>query len=239
MLLSHRLDRIHFKARQYKWLGYFTIFLRLALAWGFLPSGFIKIMGERFTSLSDNHPMGAYLTALHKTGFYYTSIGILQILAAILLLFRRTVLLGAMIYLPIILNIAILSISVRFEGSLVTSPLMVGAVLFLIFWEYHKWKLILPFNHCMAAAQLPLTQTQTKKIPWKYFGGIFAIAILTAAIVTQGFSIYPRNNTKDCLKQCENSSIPAACIAFCDCIHQNGKPLPECLEAYKKAMQKH
>jgi len=95
MNISETLDSLHFKARQYKWLGYFSILLRIGLAWGFLPSGFVKILGQRFTSLSDNHPMGAYLTALHKTGFYYTSIGILQVTAAILLLFPQTVLSAA------------------------------------------------------------------------------------------------------------------------------------------------
>lgn len=238
MTLSEKVDKFHFTIRRYTWLVYFSILLRIALAWGFLPSGFVKIMGERFTSLSNNHPMGAYLTALHKTGFYYTSIGILQILAAILLLIPRTVLLGALIYLPIILNIAILSISVRFEGSLVSSPLMVCAVLFLIFWEYHKWKNILPFNHKKVVLELPVKEQQTKKIPWSIFGGIFTATIIIVLLVTQGFAIYPRNTTKDCLLQCEDSSNPQACIEFCNCIHQNGKPLQECLDAYKKAMQK-
>lgn len=182
--------------------------------------------------------MGAYLTALHKTGFYYTSIGILQVTAAILLLFPRTVLLGALIYLPIIANIAILSLSVRFEGSLVSTPLMVCAVLYLIFWEYHKWKNILPFNHHKAAIQLPPATLQITRIPIKFFGGIFVVTACIVLALTQGFSIYPRNHKNDCLAQCEDSSNPKACIEFCDCVHVNGKPLKECLDAYNKAIKK-
>jgi hypothetical protein len=102
-------------------------------------------MGERFTVLSVKHPMGHYLEALHRTGYYYTFIGILQVTAAVLLLIPRTATLGALIYFPIILNICILSLAVRFEGSFVSSPLMVLANLYLLCWDYHKLKFIMPF----------------------------------------------------------------------------------------------
>ena len=80
----------------------------------------VKIVGERFASgLSEIHPMGAYLEALHHTGYYYTFIGIAQVLAAILLIIPRTVTMGAILYFPIIVNIWVLSLAVRFEGILI------------------------------------------------------------------------------------------------------------------------
>ncbi len=104
-------------------------------------------MDERFASgLSVNHPMGSYLEALHHTGYYYTFIGVVQVTAAIMLLVPRTVTLGAFLYFPIILNICILTYAVRFDGSLFTAPLMVLANLYLLGWNYEKWKYILPFN---------------------------------------------------------------------------------------------
>ena len=112
MSISSTLDSIHFKVKQNRWHRYFAVCMRIGLAWGFLPSGFTKIIGERFTSLSNNHPMGQYLEALHHTGYYYPFIGVLQVTAAILLLIPRTALLGALIYFPIILNICILSYAV-------------------------------------------------------------------------------------------------------------------------------
>ncbi len=104
-------------------------------------------MDERFASgLHANHPMGHYLEALHQTGYYYTFIGIVQVAAAIMLLIPRTVTLGAFLYFPIILNICILTYATRFDGSLFTAPLMVLANLYLLGWNYEKWKYILPFN---------------------------------------------------------------------------------------------
>ena len=147
MSISSTLDRLHSQAKENRWLWLFSIFNRLALAAGFIPSGIVKIMDERFASgLSVNHPMGHYLEALHHTGYYYTFIGVVQVTAAILLLIPRTVTLGAFLYFPIILNICILTYAMRFDGSLFTAPLMTLANLYLLGWNYDKWKYILPFN---------------------------------------------------------------------------------------------
>jgi uncharacterized membrane protein YphA (DoxX/SURF4 family) len=147
MSISSTLDRLHSQAKQNIWLWLFSIFCRLALAAGFIPAAIVKLMDERFASgLSVNHPMGQYLEALHHTGYYYTFIGVVQAVAAILLLIPRTVTLGAFLYFPVILNICILTYAVRFDGSLFTAPLMTLANLYLICWNYEKWKYVLPFN---------------------------------------------------------------------------------------------
>lgn len=147
MSIASTLDRLHAQAQRNRWLWLFSLFCRLALAAGFFPAGVVKITGERFASgLSVNHPMGHYLEALHHTGFYYSFIGVVQVAAAIMLLIPRAVTLGAFLYFPIILNICILTYAVRFDGSLFTAPLMVLANLYILGWNYEKWKYILPFN---------------------------------------------------------------------------------------------
>ncbi len=147
MSISSTLDRLHLQAKENRWLWLFSIFCRLALAAGFIPAAIVKLMDERFASgLSVNHPMGHYLEALHHTGYYYTFIGVVQAVAAIMLLIPRTVTLGAFLYFPVILNICILTYAVRFDGSLFTAPLMTLANLYVLGWNYEKWKYILPFN---------------------------------------------------------------------------------------------
>jgi uncharacterized membrane protein YphA (DoxX/SURF4 family) len=147
MSISSTFDRLHLRAKENSWLWLFSIFCRFALAAGFFPAGMVKILGERFASgLSANHPMGHYLEALSHTGYYYTFIGVVQVAAAIMLLIPRTVTLGAFLYFPIILNICILTYAVRFDGSLFTAPLMTLANLYILGWNYEKWKYILPFN---------------------------------------------------------------------------------------------
>jgi hypothetical protein len=148
MSISSTLDRLHAQAKQNSWMWLFSIFCRLALALGFIPAAIVKLIDERFASgLHAKHPMGHYLEALHySTGYYYTFIGVSQLAAAVFLLIPRTVTLGAFIYFPVILNITVLTYATRFDGSIFTAPLMTLANLYLLGWNYEKWKYILPFN---------------------------------------------------------------------------------------------
>lgn len=238
MPLSATLDQLHLQARGNRWLYLFAIFCRVTLALGFILSGWVKIMGERFTVLSVNHPMGNYLEALHHTGFYYTAIGVLQVASALLLLIPRTAVLGAIIYFPIILNICILSLAVRFEGSFVSAPLMVFANLYLLCWYYHHWKFILPFHQNPVQAQLPEWKELQTKFPFAFFAGSFGAVALFFMAFFSGYEVMPRNTIRDCQSDCDGSEYPEACYTFCDCIHQEGQPLEKCLERYEQAKQK-
>ncbi|RZK39789.1 MAG: DoxX family protein [Pedobacter sp.] len=236
MNLAKKLDHIHLQAKSNRWMNRFTIFLRVFLAYGFITSGMVKILGERFAAgLSTNHPMGQYLEALHHTGFYYTSIGLAQVLAAILLLIPRTVTLGALLYFPIIVNIFLLSYAVRFEGSSLTSPLMVLACLFLILWNYDKIKYILPLNHGTSSPIVSVPKTLNNKFPIRFFLGTLATVVLIALFVRFGWQIAPRNSAKDCNLQFVGTNRTKAGATFCDCIHSKGLPLDSSIKIYDKA----
>ena len=97
----NRIEEIYYEAKSDKWFQNFAVFCRVALAASFLPAGFVKIMGEQFAEgLPHNNPLGHYFDALLLTGYYYTFIGIAQVIIAILLLIPRTSLLGALMYFP-------------------------------------------------------------------------------------------------------------------------------------------
>jgi len=234
MNISDRLYRLHLWFRQNRWLWIFTLGTRLLLVVGFLGPGYVKITGERFTDLHNNQPMGHYLQALFETGYYYTSIGVLQVLAALLLLIPRTVILGVMIYLPIILNICILSWSVRFEGSLFTSPLMVIACLYLLWWNYDRVMYILPFKRESLPSVLP-KQKMNNKFPWVFSIFVACSLIGVTAFSVTIFDILPRNTIEDCQKQFKKTKNEAAGFKFCDCIHNKGMPLDEALKKFEKA----
>lgn len=242
MNISSTLDRLHAEVKANKWFRYFAVFNRIVLAAGFLPSGFVKIMGERFTALSVNHPMGHYLEALHHTGYYYPFIGVVQVSAAVLLLIPRTATLGAILYFPIILNICILSFAVRFDGSLLSSPLMVLANLYLLCWDYDKLKFILPFYPHATSDQAsehsyttPYQDSIKHAFPTSFFAGVIVTVIIVALTVFNAYSIRPRNTLSECKEQCKNCSNPKACNDFCDSIHIAGQPLEKCLDDYKRA----
>jgi len=236
MNISSKFDQLHLAAKENKWLRYFAVFNRIVLALGFLPSGFVKVMGERFTDLHNNQPMGHYLEALHHTGYYYTFIGVLQMTAAFLLLIPRTALLGALLYFPIILNICILSFAVRFEGSLLTSPFMVLANLYLLCWYYDRLKFIFPFNHAVVPGPSKPAVIDNR-FPVKFFSGVFGTIVILVFTITHMYDIKPRNTLQDCNRQCIKSKNAKACNIFCDCIHNQGQPFDKALDDYHKAIK--
>ena len=105
MKLENTLDRVHGSVVKTPSLQVFTAFTRLLLGIGFIPPSIIKILHMPFTVLPDSNPVGHYFNALYQTGFYYEFLGWGQFIAAVLLLFPRTAHLGALLFLPIILNI--------------------------------------------------------------------------------------------------------------------------------------
>lgn len=231
-----KFDKFYLNIRGNRWYWYFSIFCRLTLAFAFIVAGMVKIVGERFASgLSINHPMGAYLEALHHTGYYYTFIGIVQVAAAILLIIPRTITLGALIYFPIIVNIWVLSFAVRFEGSIVTSPLMVLANLYILFWNYDRIKYIFSIKKIPNYGIVEKPIKYNNKFPFLFFIGVFCTVVLTVLFAQFGYEAMPRNSLIDCKTQFKNTENEVAGFRFCECIHNNGKPLNECLEEFENA----
>ncbi len=237
-----KFEAYHKKVRQNIWLHYFSIFNRVALAAGFIPAGIVKIMGQRFADgLSVIHPMGHYLEALSFTGYYYTFIGVVQTSAGLLLLIPRTVALGAVLYFPIILNITILSFAVRFDGSLLTSPLMTLSCLFLLLWNFDKLKFILPVKPGTFQRGVITEKPSTKTFPFKFFifSGVAFASVITLVYSMNKFTIMPRNSLQHCKNQFEEKPNEDVGFKFCECVHVHGNPLNECLELMENKSRTH
>ena len=229
-----KFDKFYCRIKRNRWYWYFSIFCRLMLALGFIFAGTIKIMGERFASgLSAIHPMGAYLEALYNTDYYYTFIGIAQVVAAILLLIPRTVTLGALLYLPIIVNICILSFALRFDGSFVSAPLMVLANLYILIWNYDKLKYILPFKEFPNYGIIEKPKKYDNKFPFLFFTGVVSTFGLLIVRLIYGHEVMPKNSLSACKKQFINTEKETVGFAFCECVHIKGQPLDACLEEFE------
>jgi uncharacterized membrane protein YphA (DoxX/SURF4 family) len=229
-----RINEIYYEARADEWFKKFAVFCRVALALSFIPAGFVKIMGERFAAgLPPNNPLGHYFDALLQTGFYYTFIGIVQVLIAILLLIPRTALLGALMYFPIISNICVLTYATRFEGTRLVT-MMVLASLFLLIWDYDRLKHILPFKQHEPDPPV-LAKRFGMRLRIIFFGGSFLVLAFIIIGSSYLFEIGPGNSEEVCRNQCSGSKDGEACKTFCDCIYIQGRPLDSCLARYDKA----
>jgi uncharacterized membrane protein YphA (DoxX/SURF4 family) len=137
------LENFLFRIRSQKLFKIFTWATRILLAIGFMPSGLTKLLGNRFTTIPVDNPIGFFFEAMYQTGFYWNFLGFMQLLTALLLLIPRTTLLGAILYVPIIINIFIIVTAMNFTGTPFVAGLMLLANLYLLFWDYDKLKRII------------------------------------------------------------------------------------------------
>jgi hypothetical protein len=174
------LDRLHARVRANPLLQRFTVCTRILLAIGFIPPSLVKIQGERFTSIDLDHPIGFFFEAMYRTGAYWSFIGWAQLIGAILLLIPRTATLGALVFFPIILNIFIITVSLRFTGTWVITGLMLLACTYLLCWDYDRFKPLLgPPASAATAARAPLERLAY---------GLMAAGGLVVTLVIRGYA---------------------------------------------------
>lgn len=143
MSLESSLDGLHARVAASRWLRVLTALTRGLLAVGFFSAGKVKVLGEPFTLLPPETAIGHFFDALHRTGPYYRFIGVGQMTAALLLLLPSTATLGAVLYFPIILNIFVITVALRFQGTPVVTGLMLLASFYLLCWDYPRLKGVL------------------------------------------------------------------------------------------------
>lgn len=121
----------------------FTWCTRFLLWLAFFPSGLTKVLGNRFTTLPVDTPVGGFFEAMYQTGWYYNMLGIAQLLAGLLILLPRTSAIGSILYLCVIFNIFCITLSIGFQGTSYITGLMLLASLYLLAWEYPRWRSLL------------------------------------------------------------------------------------------------
>lgn len=226
-------EKMYYEAKSDKWLKRFAVFCRIALALSFIPAGFVKIMGERFAAgLPSNNPLGHYFDALYLTGYYYTFIGVAQVIIAILLLIPRTALIGALMYLPVIVNICVLTYATRFAGTRINT-MMLLACLFLLIWDYDRLKYVFLDKHSLITRPVVIKPLGIR-LRLLFFGGSFAVLAFIIVGTSYLHEIGPGNSEAECRSQCFGSKNAVACEAFCDCIYKQGLPLDSCLARFDK-----
>jgi len=127
--------RVHRWARAQPWLGRFTLANRLLLAMAFLPTGLVKATGQRFTTLPVENPIGFFFEAMYQTGPWWHFIGLSQVAASVLLLIPATATLGALLFLPIGLNIFLITYGVGFGNTVYVTAGMLLSAIYLVCWD--------------------------------------------------------------------------------------------------------
>jgi hypothetical protein len=175
-------ERLFFHVRRRPFFYRLTVFTRILLAAGFIPTGLVKLLGERFTLMPAATPIGGFFEAMYQTGLYWQFLGLSQIVAGLLLLVPPLAHLGAAMFLPIMANIFVVTVALDFTGTPVVAGLMLLAVLYLCLWDFHR------FRPLLTESSLDVDVARHRLDPWETLGfTAFAAALLTLFLLTRGF----------------------------------------------------
>jgi len=167
----------------------FIVYVRYLIGFAFVVPSLIKIKGERFTAKSgESEPFGSafhFFETMFQSGFYWQFIGLGQLIAGALLMTQRYAKLGALIYLPIIVNITVIVWSIEFGiGTPVITTLILLANLLLIVWDYQTYKVLI---------NLPLEKTSYRIIEndpfWVKLGIVFLAITCLASFFNRHLAI--------------------------------------------------
>lgn len=126
----------------------FVIYLRYLTGFAFVFASIVKIKGERFTLIPPTEPVGYFFEAMYQSGFYWNFLGWVQLISGALLMSQRFSTIGALIFLPVITNVCLITHSVDFgSGTPVITTLMLLGTIFLVLWDYKKWIILFKKDH--------------------------------------------------------------------------------------------
>lgn len=135
------------RLREKFWTQIFIIYTRYLIGSAFVFASIIKIRGSRFTAESGElHPIDSswhMFETLYQSGLYWKFLGIGQLIAGFLLMTQRYSKLGAVMFLPIIVNVFVITISYYFAYTPVITGLMLLANIMLILWDWNSLKVLM------------------------------------------------------------------------------------------------
>jgi hypothetical protein len=157
--------------KQKIWLQLAVIYTRYLLGGAFVFASLVKLQGERFTQVkgagSPFHSPEHLFETLYQAGLYWQFLGLMQLLAGLLLLTQRYALLGALLFLPIIANIYVITLSYDFGYTPVITGAMLLATVGLLVWDWHRVRIV--FNQPVLL--LPPAAFSERKW-WEVIGGV-------------------------------------------------------------------
>ncbi len=179
------MERFLFKLKSWKLFQAITICARYLLGSAFTWASILKIKGVRFTPASAEHaPVNSLphlLETMYRSGFYWHFIGWAQLIAGFLLMSQTFSTLGAVMYLPMMLSIFILTTWFESPGVLVITSFMLLANLYLLMWDYNRLKfIVLPKPGEYVDQTTPFSRQKV----WAYAGIMLWVLILLFRLFT-------------------------------------------------------
>ncbi len=173
---------------KYKLTTLLVLSIRILLALIFIQYGIGKLIGGQFGGLNStelNTPIKDL--SLFKIAWYLFDhqpfkafIGVSQIIASVFLLFNRTVILGLLMLIPIILNILIIDLTIMQYGFKVAFFFrLTGYLLYIVLLIFYYKQAIYPALRTITQKKLPPHRLENK---WVYLWLLLIVPLLEIVI---------------------------------------------------------
>ena len=167
----------------------FVVYLRYVIGFAFVFASLVKIQGLRFTTESGaENPINSawhFFETLYESGVYWRFLGWAQLITGTLLLTQRYAKLGAVLFLPIITNVFVITISYDFRGTPIITGLMLLSTLFLLVWDWDSLKILIN--------KTPTHSTEKRledDRAWVYLGIVFLIVTVLSRLFLHNETVF-------------------------------------------------
>lgn len=166
----------------------FVIYTRYLIGAAFVFASVVKIQGKRFTTIDGiNEPINSawhMFETLYQSGLWWKVMGLGQLIAGLLLMTQRYAKLGALMFLPVISNVFVITLSYDFRGTPVITGLMLIANILLVLWDWDELKILVN-----KAPEMPQQNRLENMRIWEITGlALFLFSAIYRAGVT-GYNI--------------------------------------------------
>ena len=168
----------------------FTIYLRYLLGAAFVFASIVKIQGQRFTTDSGStapiNESWHLFETLYQSGLYWHFIGWGQCLAGFLLMTQFFATLGAVLFLPVMLNIFVITISYYFAATPIITGLMLLANIYLLIWDWPRLKVV---AWPLQSTFVPVDYLLLKRSSWAYLGLFYFSLTVYVRLAVHSFAV--------------------------------------------------
>lgn len=175
------------KLKQQIFLQVFTVYLRYLIGSAFVIAAFgmgkVKGKPDMIQSMrgpiEQLAPIQQFFRVMADSGLYWQFIGWSQIIAGFLLMTQKQARLGALIFLGLIVNIFVITLSYHFQGTPIVTGLLLLAILYLIIWDLPSF---MPIIH-NSFSHKPVALALADHSFWTILGSLMFFSIIMLAFV--------------------------------------------------------
>lgn len=174
------------RLRAARWANVAVVNLRFLIGFAFVPAALKKVLGQPFTDPTKHGPFHDFLHGFHATGGFYTFVGVMQMIAAVLLCTQRYATVGALIALPILTAITVFCWSTGVVFTSVIATLMLAGIAGLLLWDRQKWRLVFARDDRETSSRVePVTPRIDMRL-WETCGAAIIALYFGSALVRGG-----------------------------------------------------